>query len=152
MGQPSFGKILTLLAVLAGMALAGYGILGCTPIMPDFAQQAGYRAPADFSRGIGKVSYTQSVDGKTVYWECPYNNDTDGVMLCTVLPCVNVREPDTATHKGKILWTGNDRLDWKVLPGQKGYVGGKIVIPDEYLKPVLHWENGGAVSATANDR
>jgi len=118
--------------------------LGCNPCpdFPNLSKEAGYKAPADFTRGVGETKFFQSSDGKTVFWEIPYYNDTKSMMFCTAAPAITVKD-----DKGKIVWRGQDNKSWSIQPGEQGHVGGKIVIPDEALKPVLRWEQGGTPSA-----
>lgn len=120
-------------------------LAGCNPTgFPLLSKQAGYSAPADFTRGVGEVSFLQSADGETVFWDCPYYNASRNVSLYTVQPCITVKD-----DKGRVIWVGNDERSWRAKPGEQGHVGGKIVIPEAVLKPTLKWENGGAASACA---
>jgi hypothetical protein len=143
-----WGWVLVLL--LVGMLVAP--MLGCKPGIDaiNITKAAGYQAPADFTRGVGETRFFQSTDGKTVYWEIPFYNDTKTMMFCSTSPIVNVREADTIVDgkvtAGKIVWTGKDFKEWSIKPGEQGRVGGKIQIPDTALRPTLHWEQGGVTS------
>jgi len=143
-----WGWVLVLL--LAGLLVAP--MLGCKPGIDaiNITKAAGFQAPADFTRGVGETRFFQSTDGKTVFWETPFYNDTKNIMFCSVSPIVNVREADTIVDgkvvAGKIIWTGRDSKGWSIKPGEQGRIGGKIEIPDSALRPTLHWEQGGAMS------
>jgi hypothetical protein len=122
-------------------------LAGCDGAQRDLSRAAGYRAPADFTTGIGEVRFFASTDGRTVFWECPFYNHTQGVMLCTVSPALTVKD-----EKGAVVWCGTDQKDWRAAPGEQGYVGGKFELPADALRPTYHWEHAGAASASANDR
>ncbi len=125
--------------VLLFVLAAGCGPTGLT----DLSKYAGFQAPADFTKGVGETKFFQSTDGKTVFWEVPFFNNTDRPMYCTVSPSVTVKD-----HQGKIVWSGQDSKNWTIQPGGQGRVGGKIVIPEEVLRPTLHWEEGNVPSAS----
>jgi hypothetical protein len=140
-----FGDVCLFLFLIAIFALSMLAS-GCDRLsgFPDLSRQAGYRAPADFTKGVGEVRFWQSEDGRTVFWEVPYNNPTNSVMLATVSPAVTVKD-----EAGRIVWSGSDTKSWAIPPLGQGFEGGKIVIPASAIKPTLKWENGGATSAAA---